>query len=445
MSVLRRLAGMDERQLRYLGSAEQLEERGAPRLARLAASLGGIFVVAATAWAALTSVTEVAPSIGQVIPAGAVRVVQHLEGGILAELMVREGDKVAEGQVLALLAETGAQSDLDQLKAREAALVLKIERLKAFAADREADFTGFAEAYPALLADQQAIFRLARDSRSAQRQVQLLTIQERESELRVLLSQQAGLKQQIELATETTGLREGLVEKGLSSRLILLDQKRELARLTGELAANQANARRARDQIATAKQRLAELDAKLANEALTETGAAAAELAQVQEQIKKQADRVARLAVLAPAGGVVKSLKLKTLGGVVAPGQVFAEIVPLGEELVAETRIQPKDIGNLKPGQPAYVRVTAFDATRFGGIEGEVRHISASTFDDGDGKPYFKAVIRLDKGFVGHDPARNLVVPGMTVQADVRIGSRTVLEYLAKPVKSAMANAMRER
>jgi adhesin transport system membrane fusion protein len=154
---------------------------------------------------------------------------------------------------------------------------------------------------------------------------------------------------------------------------------------------------------------------------------------------------VARLAVLAPAGGVVKSLKLRTLGGVVTPGQVFAEIVPLGEELVAETRIQPKDIGNLKPGQPAYVRVTAFDATRFGGIDGEVRHISASTFDDGDGKPYFKAVIRLDKGFVGHDPARNLVVPGMTVQADVRTGSRTVLEYLAKPVKSAMANAMRER
>ena len=116
MSVLRRLAGMDERQLRYLGSAEQLEERGAPRLAHLAAGLGGVFVIAATVWAAVTSVTEVAPSIGQVIPAGAVRVVQHLEGGILAELMVREGDKVAEGQVLALLAETGAQSDLDQLR-----------------------------------------------------------------------------------------------------------------------------------------------------------------------------------------------------------------------------------------------------------------------------------------------------------------------------------------
>lgn len=445
MSMLRRLAGLDEAQLRYLGSAEQLEERGAPRLARLAAGLGGLFVIAATAWAALTSVTEVAPSVGQVIPAGAVQVVQHLEGGILAELLVREGDKVAEGQVLALLAETGAQSDLDQLKAREAALVLKIERLKAFAAERDPDFTGLATAYPALINDQLAIFRLARESRTAQRQVLTLTIQEKESELRVLLSQQAGLKRQIDLATETTGLREGLVEKGLSSRLTLLDQKRDLARLTGDLAANQDNARRARDQIATAKQRLAELDAKLANEALGETGALAADLAQVQEQMKKQADRVARLAVLAPTAGVVKSLKVKTLGGVVTPGQAFAEVVPVGEELVAETRIQPKDIGNLKPGQPAYVRVTAFDATRFGGIEGEVRHISASTFDDGDGKPYFKAVIRLDKGFVGHDPARNLVMPGMTVQADVRTGARTVLEYLAKPVKSAMANAMRER
>jgi membrane fusion protein, adhesin transport system len=444
MRLWRRLAGLDEPQLRYLGSAEQLEERGAPRLARLAAGVGGLFVVAAVGWAAVTSVTEVAPSIGQVIPAGAVRVVQHLEGGILAELLVREGDRVAEGQVLATLVETGVQSDYDQLKAREVGLALKVERLRAFAEDREPSFED-ARAYPALAIDQLAIFRLARDSRAAQRRGQLLTIQERESELRVLLSQQAGLKQQIALASETTGLREGLVEKGLSSRLTYLDVKRELARLTGELAANQANARRARDQIATATQRLTELDTKLANDAITEMGAAAGELAQVREQLKKQTDRVARLAVTAPVGGVVKAIKVKTLGGVVPPGQAFAEIVPVGEELVAETRIQPKDVGNLRAGQPAYVRVTAFDATRFGGIDGEVQHISASTFDDGDGKPYYKAIIRLAKVHVGGDPARNIVMPGMTVQADVRTGSRTVLEYLAKPVKSALANAMHER
>jgi HlyD family secretion protein/adhesin transport system membrane fusion protein len=374
-----------------------------------------------------------------------VRVVQHLEGGILAELLVREGDKVEDGQVLALLAEAGAQSELDQLKARAAALALKAERLKAFAENREPAFDPTVEASPQLTADQLAIFKLARDSRAAQRGVLLLTIEERESDLKVLQSQHAGLKQQIALASETTGLREGLVEKGLSSRLTYLDVKRELARLNGELAADQASAKRARDQIATAKQRLTELDAKLANEALTEMGVAASELAQVQEQLKKQADRVARLAVIAPVDGVIKSLKVKTIGGVVAPGQGFAEIVPMGEELVAETRIQPKDIGNLKSGQPAYVRVSAFDATRFGGIDGEVKQISASTFDDGDGKPYFKAVIRLDKRHVGEDPKRNLVMPGMTVQADVRTGSRTVLEYLAKPVKSAMANAMRER
>jgi membrane fusion protein, adhesin transport system len=445
MSVWRRMAGLDEPQLRYLGSAEQLEERGAPRLARLAAGVGGLFVVAAVGWAAVTSVTEMAPSTGQVIPAGAVRVVQHLEGGILAELHVREGDRVAEGQVLATLAEAGVQSDLDQLKAREAALSHKVERLKAFAEDRELSFDATIQGYPALADDQSAIFRQARGSRAAQRQVQLLTIQERESELKVLQSQQAGLKQQIALATETVSLREGLVEKGLSSRLTFLDVKRELARLTGELAANQGNVVRARDQIATATQRLAELDTKLANEAMTEMGAAASELVQVREQLKKQTDRVTRLTVAAPVGGVVKAIKVKTLGGVLPAGQAFAEIVPLGEELVAETRIQPKDVGNLRPGQPAYVRVTAFDATRFGGIDGEVRHISASTFDDGDGKPYYKAVIALGQSHVGSDPSRNVVMPGMTVQADVRTGSRTVLEYLAKPVKSALANAMHER
>lgn len=442
---LRKFAGLDEPQLRHLGSAEQLEERGAPRLARLAAGMGGLFIAAAILWAAFTPLTEMAPSTGEVIPSGAVRVVQHLEGGILAELLVREGDRVQEGQTLAQLAETGAQSELDQLRAREAGLALRIERLKAFAANREPDFAALAPGYPALVDDQRSVFKRARESRAAQRQVLLLTLQERQSELKVLHSQQAGLEQQIALAGEHAGLREGLVQKGLSSRLTFLDVKRELARLTGELAANQANARRARDQIRTATQRLAELDAKLANEALTEMGTAANELAQLQQQLKKQVDRVGRLVVTAPVGGVVKSIKLKTVGGVMAPGVTFAEIVPLGEELVAETRIQPRDIGNLRPGQPAYVRVTAFDATRFGGIDGEVTQISASTFDDGDGKPYFKAVIRLAQAHVGSDPTRNLVMPGMTVQADVRTGTRTVLEYLAKPVKSALSNALTER
>lgn len=445
IDLLRRFAGLDEPQLRHLGSAEQLEERGAPRLARLAAGLGGLFVVAAIVWAALTPLTEMSPSTGQVVPSGTVRVVQHLEGGILAELLVREGDQVREGQALAHLAEAGSQSELDQLAVREAGLALKIERLKAFAAEREPEFVGIAAGYPALVNDQLSIFRLARESRAAQRQVLLLTLQERQSELKVLQSQQAGIKQQIALADETAALREGLVEKGLGSRLTFLDVKREVARLNGELSANQANARRARDQIATATQRLSELDAKLANEALGEAGSAAAELAQVQEQLKKQTDKVARLAVQAPVAGTVKSIKQRSIGAVIAPGGTFAEIVPHGEELVAETRIQPRDIGNLRPGQPAYVRVSAFDATRFGGIEGEVRQISASTFDDGDGKPYYKAVIRLAQVHVGADPARNAVKPGMTVQADVRTGTRTVLEYLAKPVKSALSNALTER
>ena len=445
MNWLRTCTGLDDIQLRHLGSAEQLEERGAPRLARLAAGIGGLAVGAAIHWAAFTPLTEVARSAGQVLPSGAVRVVQHLEGGILTELDVREGDSVQQGQVLARLAGTGALSELDQLKARDAGLALKIERLKAFAENREPDFASWKDGYAALVKDQHSVFRLASEAREAQRQVLLMTVQERQSELKVLQNQRTGLERQRALANETADLRQGLVEKGLGSRLAYLDIKREVARIDGEIATNHASAQRARDQINTATQRLSELDSKLANEALAEMGAAANDLAQVQEQIKKQVDRVDRLAVVAPIGGVVKSIKQKSVGGVIAPGATFIEIVPQNEEQVVETRIQPRDIGNLQPGQPAHVRVSAFDSTRFGGIDGELTQIPASTFDEGDGKPYFKAVIRLSQGYVGPDPMRNLVTPGMTVQADIRTGTRTVLEYLAKPVRNALSVAMTER
>ena len=445
VTALRRTAGVDERQLRLLGTAEQLEETGAPRLARLGAGLGGAFIAGAILWAAVTPVTETAPSQGQVTPAGAVRIVQHLEGGILAELLVREGDRVAEGQAIARLAEAGSRAELDQLKVHEAGLALKAERLAAFAESRKASFGATGVRYPMMAADQLAILREARELRDQQRQVLKLTMTEREAELKVLQRQIDGLQQQIALAAKNAELREGLVEKGLSSRLALLDVKREVARLRGELAAAQGNAGRARDQIATARQRLRELEARLASDALNEMGGVNAELAQVREQLRKQADRVDRLLITAPVAGIVKSLRIKTENGVIAPGSAVAEIVPLGEELIAETRILPKDVGNLTPGQPAFVKVTAFDSTRFGGLEGELVGVSASTFDDGDGKPYYKAVIRLPRGYVGHDPNRNLVLPGMTVSADIRTGSRTVLEYLAKPVKNALAGAMGER
>lgn len=443
--LIGRVAGLDESQLRHLGSAEQLEERGAPRLARLAAALCAAFVVGIIAWSAITPLSEMSPSTGQVVPAGAVRVVQHLEGGILAELLVREGDIVQEGQPLANLAEAGSQSDYAQLAVREAGLNMKIERLKAFASEREPQFGNLPQGYPDLLRDQLTILTLAQASRAARRRVLQLTLHERQSELKLLHSQEAGIKQQIALAEEAAALREILVEKGLSSRLNFLDVKREIARIRGDLATNVANAQRTQDQISTATQRLAELDYKLAYEALSEMGTAAAELAQVQEQLKKQSDRVSRLAVLAPVAGSVKVIKQRTVGAVIAPGATFAEIVPKGEELVAETRIQPRDIGNLRTGQLAYLRVSAFDATRFGGIDGVVRQISASTLDDGDGKPYYKAVIELARTYVGTDPDRNQILPGMTVQVDVHTGTRTVLEYMAKPVKSAISGAFTER
>lgn len=146
-----------------------------------------------------------------------------------------------------------------------------------------------------------------------------------------------------------------------------------------------------------------------------------------------------------PVRGIVKGLKLHTVGGVVAPGEVLLEIVPMDEELIVETRISPYDIGHVQVNQPAKVKVIAYDFARYGAISGVLKSISASTFRDDDGVPFYKGIIDLDKNHLGDDPDTNLVLPGMTVQADINTGEKSILQYLLKPIYVSASQAFRER
>jgi adhesin transport system membrane fusion protein len=442
--MARKTASTD--QLRYIGQAEMLEEGAASRFASWVAILGGLGVFCAIGWAASVQVAETAQSAGQIMPAGAIRAVQHLEGGIVAELIVREGDLVKAGSPILKFAEALTLTEFDQLRAREAGIDLRVERLKAFIEHRGPDFTRVGSTYTEMIADQTNMLRAQEDARTSQLQVLSGTLTERQAEWHQIDSQLSHLREQLALASETVEARNGLVERGLASRMLLLDNKREQARLSGELVSLEANAQRALDAVSTARNRLVETQAKLGADASNEMNQAVAELAQVHEMVRKQQDRVDRLVVLAPVDGIVKSLKVKTVGGVVQPGALIAEIVPVGEELVAEVKINPRDVGHLRPGLPAYVKVQTFDASRYGGIEGTLRQLSASTFEDGEGKPpYYKAVIALSRNYAGSDPAQNHIMPGMAVQVDIRTGTRTVLQYLIKPVNAALTSALNER
>ena len=202
---------------------------------------------------------------------------------------------------------------------------------------------------------------------------------------------------------------------------------------------------RARETIAEANLRLNELEKSQREEAITELGRLGGEIAQASETLRKLRDRVARLEIVAPARGYIKGLQFSTIGGVIAPAQVVMELVPADDVLIAETRISTEDIGHVHLGQPVTVKVSAFDFIRYGGIKGELVSISASTFVDEDGQPYCKGKVALNADSVGEGASAQKIIPGMTVQADIQTGERTLLQYLLKPVYVSLDQAFSER
>ena len=433
----------DPSRVRHLALAIQLEEGGQPKLMRLAVWLVLGLMSAAIAWASVTEVAQVARAPGEVVPAGSVLTVQHLEGGIVRRVAVREGDLVEEGQTLVEIDRTAALAELDQLRAREAGLRLQAERLRAFADGRAARLESNEE--QGLSQDQAAILRSQETARTTQRAVLERQVAGRRQDLAALEAQRETMQRQARITAEALDMRQRLFDQGLNSRLSLLDIQREQTRVQGEIATVQVNIVRAREAVSEAEQRLAELDARLASDSMREFGSVTGELRQIEEARVRLEDRVARTTVTAPVRGLVKDLRVRSEGAVATPGQTLMEIVPVGRELEVEARIQPSDIGQIRLGQPVSVKVSTFDYARFGSVPGEVRHISATTFLDPQGRPFYKAVVGLARDHVGDEPARNKLVPGMTVLADVKTDERTILRYLLNPIYRSLESAFHEK
>jgi membrane fusion protein, adhesin transport system len=434
------------RQVRLLAQAIALEEGRPPRAAMLAVATGTGLFIAATAWAALTQVDKVAIAPGQIVPTALVQSIQHFEGGIVREILVREGSFVDRDEVILRLDATGMQAELDQLRAREAGLALQIERLRAFAERRPAHLDGAVGGSARQVAsDQEAILRVQVRARDSQRLVLERQLAARQAELSTLNEQRSALVRQAEIVGQTLSMRRQLLDKGLISRVVYLETERETVRLRGEAAQALSNIRRAQESVAEAEARLLETEAKLASDSLGEMGRLSADLAQVREGIARAIDRVDRLDIRAPVRGVVKDLRFRTVGGVIAPGAPVTDIVPVEQGLLAEVKISPRDVGHVRIGQEVVTKISTYDFARYGVVPGKLASVSATTFQEQDGQVFYKGFVKLDRIGVGPDPATNPLLPGMVLQADIRLGSRSVLEYLFTPIYVSLASALHER
>ncbi|NIZ01573.1 HlyD family type I secretion periplasmic adaptor subunit [Thalassospira lucentensis] len=433
------------RMARYLSHAVLLEEGGISVFVRSALVMLSVGFMALIAWAATTQIKETAITFGQVMPTGAVNKIQHLEGGIIDQIMVQDGDLVDKGQVLLRLKPEAAQAELSQTETKLGNLRLEAERYRALAEGREPDFSKMMAQYPELAVNQHEIYNIQTELDANQSEILQVQIQERNAELAQLNEQEATLRKSLDLLNQEVTMRRSLYEKGLNSKVLFLNIQRELNEAQGSLSDVAAEKARARETIAEAKLRLNELEKSQREEAISELGRLGGEIAQTSEALRKLRDRVARLEIVAPTRGYIKGLQFSTIGGVIAPAQVVMELVPADEVLIAETRISTEDIGHVHLGQPVTVKVSAFDFIRYGGIQGELVSISASTFVDDEGKPYYKGKVALDQDHVGEGASAQKIIPGMTVQADIQTGERTLLEYLLKPVYVSLDQAFSER
>lgn len=434
------------RQIRYLAQFVLLEEKGMSWLAGAAVLVVALLVTAFVGWASLIHIDEVAVTYGSVTPRSKVQVVQHLEGGIVRDILVEERQMVDAGTVLARLDPVQATAELEQIRARQAALRLREERLRAFLFGRDPDFSFIDGRFAHLVADQQSIFRAAQDRWQSQRAVLEGEILQKNAEADAAGRQIEAVRRQVALLGEEVEMQRTLFEQGHASKVRFFEIQREKAAAESELSRLEGQKDTAEKAVIELNQRIADLDNNQRQDAVGELGTVTAELAQVDEALARAQDMVQRLELVSPVKGYVQNLQVRNPGTVIPAGGVLMEVVPVDDELRVEAKIATRDVGHVAPGQPVKVKVSSYDFVRYGSVQGRLEYVSATTYvDEQNGQPYYKGMVSLSRTYLGDNPAENHVLPGMTVQADIVTGEKTLLQYLLKPIYVSLAHAFRER
>ncbi len=401
------------------------------------------FFAAAIAWANQARLDEAASGMGRVVPSSQIQIVQNLEGGILAEILAREGQIIETGQVLLRIDDTSLGANLRENQARYFALQAKIARLDAEVGGAAPSFPADVEA--ALVADETALYRSRQAELAAAVGILQQQVAQRRQELVELDSRVAQLAESHRLAAEELGIMEPLVAEGVTSRVEVLRLERQVNDIEGELSASRLAIPRVRSSLAEAERRIAERREGFRGEALEELNEARVRLRVLAEAASAAEDKVRRTEVRSPVYGTVKRLLVNTLGGVIQPGMDLVEIVPLEDTLLVEAEIRPADIAFLRPGQDANVKITAYDFASYGGLAAELEHISADTIVNEAGESFYRILVRTETNHLGTIGDPLPIIPGMIAEVDILTGSKTVLDYILNPINRARERALRER
>nr|WP_218959422.1 HlyD family type I secretion periplasmic adaptor subunit [Pseudomonas rustica] len=419
----------------------------APRVVRLTiwAIIG--FFVFLMLWANFAVIDEVTKGDGKAIPSSKIQKIQNLEGGIVSELFVKEGQIVEAGAPLIRLDDTRFASNVGETEADRLSMLLRVERLSAEVDDRPLNFPeDVLKAVPGQAKSEESLYI----SRRQQLHDEIGGLQEqliqRQQELREFGSKQGQYRQQLGLQRQEINMSEPLVAQGAVSPVEVLRLKRAEVETRGQLDATTLAIPRAESAIKEVQRKIDETRGKFRSEALTQLNEARTDLNKASATGKALEDRVSRTLVTSPVRGIVNKLLVNTIGGVIQPGSDLVEIVPLDDTLLVEAKIRPQDIAFLHPGQEATVKFTAYDYTIYGGLKAKLEQIGADTITDEDKKTtYYVIKVRTERSHLGTDDKPLLIIPGMVASVDIITGKKSVLSYLLKPIIRARAEALHER
>ncbi|MDX5595465.1 HlyD family type I secretion periplasmic adaptor subunit [Pseudovibrio sp. SPO723] len=447
----------------------ELNDGKAVRLMNFAAAAIGVCLVLFVAWSVLTPIDEVAKARGVVEPISEVQQLQTEHGGALASVLVRKGDIVSLGDTIAVFDHYDVHSELREAQAKALGLALERERLLSLVEGRQPDFQSVTEAVikPVEIfveqmgeeeipqADKRAIHELierevaALESREAflenERQVVQRQIAEKRADLEAIGSERPAVERQLAVAKELTTTLHGLVDRGLASRPRLVEAVKEEAKFDYELATLSGRKAVIEAEIAELQESLERIDLNEASDARARIAEINGERRVVDEQIARLRQRALATELKSPVYGYVQSVPDTVVGRVIEPGGIVAEIVPRDVGLRFAAQLQPRDVGFVSVGQHVNLKIDAFDFSRYGALQGSVLEVSPTTIVDERGAAYYEVLVEVPVTYFRNNPEQFALLPGMTGEADILTGKKTVFEYIWKPIFTNLDLALSER
>lgn len=439
----------------HLLMSERLSETGSPKI--ILASILSISVVflILIVWAQFTTIDEVATATGEIVPIDQIIPVQHLEGGIVKKVYVKDGDSVKKGDILFELNPEPNTSDLNRLKKRQNSLEIAILRLQSQLNDTPISDDDLIKAITYKDVTEPSLLKLQLENAERYQQQAIQQAQYNKDQLASRLEQEkinlknnsdqiAALEERKKVIESQLQMYSTLAEQNAISKVDLLNVQERMQEIIGALLNVNKDRTAIESTILELENKLKTYEFDKDNQALKELNDDTSQLLEVREQIARAQLAVDQLKVKAEASGIVKGLSLHE-GDVVTPGTLLFNIVPISDQLIAEVKVSTTDIGHIEVGDPVQVKVGTYDFATYGSISGTLTSISASTYLDPDKKPYYKCIVSLSKNYMGDDPTQNIVFPGMTVTAEIKTGRRSLLEYMLKPINRTFTSAFKER